>query len=257
MAIVRGKYISIGEVWFDEKTEKIPKVDVLYYLHQTQPIPNIQAREFYTILIDLTKSNDDLWENISKNDQYKIRRAGQKDQLKYTFWNSYDINDELIEEFSNFYDVFAVKKGLSAVKRSRLKSYAKSGVLDISHIKLDNGEPLIWHAHYRCNNRAFLLHAASIVHDTDTSYNSMLGRANRYHYWQDMLRFKDLGIPIYDFGGWYAGNTDQKKLGINKFKEKFGGEVVKNFSQSYGRTIKGQLYLQLQKLFIKSPKNSE
>jgi hypothetical protein len=248
MPIIRNNYVSIGEIWFDEEIEKLPNVDVIYYIHRSQPIPGIKYQEFYTILIDLTKEQNELWQDISKNDQYKIRRAGERDNLIYEFWYGQQINDEILENFVNFYDKFANIKGLSDAKMSRLKSHAASGILDISHIKSENGEPLVWHVHYHDYNRAFLLHSASMVSEQDSNYNSLLGRANRYHHWQDMLRFKDSGAKIYDFGGWYAGKTDQKKLGINKFKEKFGGEIVKNFNYKCGQTWKGMVYLGLQKL---------
>jgi lipid II:glycine glycyltransferase (peptidoglycan interpeptide bridge formation enzyme) len=77
----------------------------------------------------------------------------------------------------------------------------------------------------------------------------MLGRANRYHHWEDMLRFKKSGISVYDFGGWYVGDTDQEKLRINDFKNKFGGQIVKNFNCNYCINIKGSLYLHLVKTY--------
>jgi hypothetical protein len=36
---------------------------------------------------------------------------------------------------------------------------------------------------------------------------------------------------------------DETKLSINRFKEGFGGTIVKNFNGEYGITLKGKLYL--------------
>jgi hypothetical protein len=76
----------------------------------------------------------------------------------------------------------------------------------------------------------------------------MVGRANRYHHWQDIVKFKNLGIATYDLGGWYADTTDPAKININKFKEEFGGELVKHFNCRHGITTKGKLFLLLRKI---------
>ncbi|MEH2158071.1 hypothetical protein [Nostoc sp.] len=249
MLIITKKFIfSVGEVWFDEDPQELGNVDVLHYRQWIHPIEGSQSDEFYTRLIDLTKSYDELWGSISSNDKYKIRRAEQKDQVVYEYWEH--IDSEIINQFSDFYDLFACQKGLTKINRTQLKNRVDAGAIDISHVKLNNGESLVWHVYYRSDNRVRLLHSASVKNSTDTSYQSILGRANRYHHWQDIVRFKNLGISVYDFGGWYTGNTDQEKLGINQFKEKFGGEIVKNFNCINGITMKGKLYLHLLKIYM-------
>ncbi|GAX39160.1 hypothetical protein NIES4075_01110 [Tolypothrix sp. NIES-4075] len=252
MLIVTKKLIfSVGEVWFDEEPGEIHDVDALHYMQWTHPIESVQSDEFHTRLIDLTKSHDELYESIGKNDRYKIRRAEQKDDVVYEYWEQPD--SDIIKIFSDFYDLFALQKGLSKMNRSRLKKRAEAGVLDISCVKLKDGSPLVWHVYYRSKNRVCLSYSASLKKNDDTSYQSILGRANRYHHWQDIVRFKNSGIGIYDWGGWYVGNTDQEKLGINEFKEKFGGEIVKSFNCYRGITIKGKLYLKLLKTFKELP----
>ncbi len=249
MLIVTKKFIfSVGEVWFDEDPPELGNVDVLHYRQWIHPIKGGQSDEFHTRLIDLTKSQDELWESISSNDRYKIRRAEQKDQAIYEYFEH--IDSDIINEVSDFYDSFASQKGLSNINRNQLQNRVNAGAIDISRIKLQNGESLIWHVYYRSNHRVRLLHSASLKNNTDTSYQSILGRANRYHHWQDIVRFKNLGISVYDFGGWYTGNTDQEKLGINQFKEKFGGEIVKNFNCINGITLKGKLYLYLLNIYM-------
>jgi hypothetical protein len=92
MVVVTKKLIfSVGEVWFDEEPEKIHNnVDVILYRYRTQPIKGVPSDEFHTMLIDLTKSQDELWENISKNDRYKINRAAQRDEIVYETWDKID-----------------------------------------------------------------------------------------------------------------------------------------------------------------------
>jgi hypothetical protein len=250
MVLIRKGAVSIGEVWFDEELENPPKVDVLYYIERTEPLQDAAFDEFYTILIDLTQPQGQLWEQLGKNNRYKINRATQKDQVQYQSWYQ-DIPSSILSQFADCYNAIAPAQGLSLLKLSQLRQYIQAGVLDISQTALNTGEPLVWHVHYRSSHRVRLLHSASNRSDKGNDQQSLIGRANRYHHWQDILRFKEAGITAYDFGGWYAGNTDQKKLGINRFKEEFGGNIIKNFNGSYGLTLKGKMYLNL-KSIIKS-----
>lgn len=249
LIVIKKNIFSLAEVWFDADIEEVRDVDVVFYRQRTNPINNIGCDECYTRLIDLKKSHEELWESISKNDKYKIKRAGEKDHIVYEYWDQ--ISYDILEKFADFYDSFAAQKGLVKINRSILQNRANAGVLDISHIKSQDGEPLIWHGYYRSKERIYLLHSASIKNPTDTSYQSMLGRANIYHHWQDIVRFKKSGISTYDFGGWYTGDTDKQKLGINHFKEKFGGEIVRNFNCTHVVSNKGKLYSLLQNILKK------
>jgi hypothetical protein len=60
-----------------------------------------------------------------------------------------------------------------------------------------------------------------------------------------MLRFRDEGVGIYDFGGWYPGRENEILLRINRFKESFGGELVLRYDCDQARTWKGALGLGL------------
>lgn len=248
MNVFREKLVLVEEVWFDEEPETKQNVDVLHYIQRPHPIKGIQFDEFHTILIDLTKSSDDLWKNLGKTNRYKIKRAEQKDLIEYFYWDTNNIDEHNLNNFLDFHDQFSVSQSLKKISRSRIRSLVDMEILDLSIVKSQDGTPLGWHAHCLIKNRVCFFSGASIKNHNDTAYQSMLGRANRYHHWQDILRFKNSGISIYDFGGWYAGNTDQKLLNINKFKEEFGGEVVKNFKSLHGVTLKGKLSVGLYKM---------
>jgi lipid II:glycine glycyltransferase (peptidoglycan interpeptide bridge formation enzyme) len=74
---------------------------------------------------------------------------------------------------------------------------------------------------------------------------------NRCLHWNDMRWFKREGIPTYDLGGWYNGIQDEEKLRINKFKEEFGGTIVKNYNCVQGVTLKGKVALLINRHFRK------
>ncbi len=253
----KDKFLLRGDIWFDGEPEEIANgVDVLYYYYQTTkpPTQNIEFDEEYTILLDLTKEQDEIWKNLSKNNRYEIRRASQKDQVIYELLD--DINSNVINIYFDFYDQFALQKGLrklSKSDRARLISYANAGVLRLSHVKLKDGNTLTWHAYCCSKNRVFLLHSASIKNPNNTAYQSLLGRANRYHHWQDIVKFKNLGVSLYDFGHFHAGTTDYKLLNLDQFKEGFGGQIFKHFNWRHGITINGKLFLRLRKILVFRP----
>jgi hypothetical protein len=67
------------------------------------------------------------------------------------------------------------------------------------------------------------------------------------HY-KDMLAFKAAGVRLYDFGGWYAGDTDTDLLRINKFKEEFGGNVELRYNCERGVTLLGKCALTIKRV---------
>lgn len=256
MAVIRGKFLLREDIWFDEKPANIPQVDVVYYYYQATPpvIPEIEFDEEYTLLLDLQQEQSKIWENIKRENRYKIRKAVKKDELIHEYWNK--INFDVINCFWDFYNQFALQQGLKKLKKieiERLVSYAKSGVLHLSRVTSKDGKTLAWRAYYYNKNRVINLHSASLKNYLDPSYNQMIGRANRYHCWQDILKFKSLGALLYDFGGLYVNTANQHLLNINQFKEEFAGEVVRTFNWRQGVTLKGKLFLQLRKILVSSP----
>jgi len=49
-------------------------------------------------------------------------------------------------------------------------------------------------------------------------------------HWLDIIEFKNNGADIYDLCGWYSGTEDKALLNINKFKEQFSQNKVKEYS---------------------------
>src|SRR5262249_28879040 len=137
---------------------------------------------------------------------------------------------------------FATLKNIPPAPAAYLKVLAVAGVLDLSCAVDAEGKDLVWHAYYRAPRRVQLLHSGSIIRtSTDSAFRNLIGRANRYHHWQDMLRFKEAGVVAYDFGGWYPGNRHQDFLRVNRFKEEFGGSVVREFTCRKLITVKAHL----------------
>jgi hypothetical protein len=239
MIVYGTGWLRRGKVWFDDQPTET-KVDLIRYVHRREPLIGAQNREVYTIVTDLMKSPEDLLAGMTKDTRYEIRRAADKDKVTYRCW-SVEMTDPLAQ-FVEFYDSVAAHKNIPAAPASYLKVLARAGVLDLSTALDSNGSNLVWHAYYRGPRRVQLLHSGSIFRGSnDSSFRNLIGRANRYLHWQDMLRFKAAGVTVYDLGGWYAGNSHQEFLRVNQFKQEFGGRVVCEFNCRQLITIKARL----------------
>ncbi|MCU1266345.1 MAG: uncharacterized protein JWM21_2663 [Acidobacteria bacterium] len=243
MIAYRKKFIRIVECWNGEDIET-PGADLKRRFQQTHPLSGTLAREFYTVLVDLTRNSETIFSNMKRGTRYEITRAQARDDLSYGCWDGNET--KILEEFSDSAKEFLTQKGQPALDRRWLALLAGAGLLELTHISDRQGAKLVWHAYHRSRQRATLLYSVSFFrHNPSLQFRQMVGRANRYHHWQDMLHFKNAGISTYDFGGWYDGTKDLERLAINKFKEQFGGEVVKNYICEEALTLKGTLFLRL------------
>ena len=232
--------VRFVEYQFDDAGPAV-RADVARYLWRSAPVSSGRSNESFTLVLDLTNSPQTLLSKMHPNARYAIRRA-EKDRFQYHFWSAND--SDRLAEFYRFYDEFAATKGLPAADRQRLNAFAAAGLLDLSCAADPHGMALVWHAHYRGHDRVRLIHSASLRRRAmEPSIRALIGRANCYQTWKDLLRFQLEGISIYDLGGWYARVADREKLGINRFKANFGGQIVKEFSADIPLTAIGRLAL--------------
>ncbi len=243
MITYQKKFIRITECWNGEDVES-EGIDLKRRFQQTRPLPGMLCREFHTVVLDLARDSESLFRQMKRGTRYEIARAQARDDLGYGWWDGQDL--QVLDEFSNQAEAFLSQKRQPHLDRAWLTLLAGAGLLELTHIADSTGTKLVWHAYHRSSQRATLLYSVSFFRDSSQpQFRARIGRANRYHHWLDMLRFKDAGISTYDFGGWYDGSTDVERLSINKFKEQFGGEIVKNYICEEALTLKGKLFLRL------------
>ena len=242
--------VRLVEYQFDDVGPAV-RADVARYVWRSAPVSSGRSNESFSLILDLTNSPQILLSKMHPNARYAIRRA-EKDRFQYQYWSANDSNQ--LAEFYRFYDEFAATKGLPIADRQRLNAFANAGLLDLSCAADHHGMELVWHAHYRGHNRVRLIHSASLRKPAvEPSIRALIGRANCYQTWKDLLRFQQEGISIYDLGGWYAGLEDREKLGINRFKANFGGQIVKEFSAEIPLTAIGSLALAFTRRFSWRP----
>ena len=236
--------ISTTEIWSARNV--VVSGDIVRYWYCDAPPPgNAHFVTQYTIEIDLTARMESLRAAMRRSTRIQIRRA-EADGLQIHFWLHPDA--QVLESFVCFYDRVAWKR-LPGSSVARLHALEQNGMLALSSVDSSSDEPLVWHCYEIIGSRVRCWYSASILHlfKTSTERNK-LGRANRYLHYRDMAAFQSAGFEVYDFGGWYSGKEDAKKLGINRFKEDFGGRIVKRCFCDVGVTLLGKCWLMLRRL---------
>src|SRR5436190_9713820 len=147
MIIYKSRFLTRAEVWFDHQpTETANRVDWILYHQRSRPVAGAKSRGFYTLLIDLSQSEEQLLAELTEETAYKIRRARERDKI---ICECCDPRDQAVMSgFEHVYRTFAAMKGLPTLNRARLNSLADAGVLDMSAAKDPQGNVLVYHANY-------------------------------------------------------------------------------------------------------------
>jgi hypothetical protein len=233
MITYTNRGVRIAEIFFDEPATA-PRVDVVRYQQSPEERPGTAAEEFHTIELDLTVPADQVLAQMHSGMRQRVRRA-LKEPLTY----EHSTDMAALERFLAFWEQFAAVKKLAPANRIRLTSLCRAGLLDLARVRDEFGDVLVWHVYMKTHGRARLIHSASLFRGLESTDRNRISLANVFLHWHDIVRLQADGIAIYDLGGWYAGQTDAALLNINKFKEGFGGRIVRTYNVDAGRTFKG------------------
>lgn len=214
-------------------------VDAALWLHE--PVRGWRSYRRATRLIDLQRSPDELFGDCSKSNRYEIERARRSDDVVVEFRAPSVPADA--DEFADYYDRFAATKGVAPLRRSQAHAIAEAGRLVLTGARHEE-RWLAAHAYYVDGDRARLTHSASLFRTEESApERARVGRANRLLHWEDMVRFRELGMATYDLGGWYMGTGNEALLRINSFKKQFGGTIVAEWDSFRARSLRGWVYL--------------
>ena len=241
MIRINGRGAVYGEVWYDEELPGDAGVDIVHYHQRVAPIADARATPFLSLVTDLSGEPDAIMEQFSKDCRYKIRRVESKDGLRMEFTAD---PESRVDEFCAFFDAFARQKALEPADRKWLVAACKARQLALASVMRD-GEALVWHAHVMCGNTARLQYSGSDFRNRDNDYRALVGRANRWLHWSEMLRFKEIGLKRYDWGGLFEDESVSGRAGVNKFKRDFGGRQERTYDCTVPLTFKGRIYLPL------------
>lgn len=242
------KGIKIAEIWYNNteiETALQSGTDIIRCHYMDSLPPGASAVEnLYTLLIDLSRTEEEITSGFDKTTKYQANRGKTKDNVTAeTFFSCGEKDMARFDIYIRFFNDFAKTKNRGTVSFSDYEQFLTAGNICVRCIK-DNetGEPLVMHCYVVSDGKARLHQSASLFRNNeDKEARNRVGRVNKFLHLDDMLYFKEQGIPYYDFGGWYGGNTDTEKLSINKFKEAFGGEKHPEYSCIIPVSFKGKL----------------
>jgi hypothetical protein len=242
MICYKGRGAVYGELWYDEDEQPAgAAVDIVLYRQRRTPVPGARSTPLLSLVIDLTSPASALVEQFGKNCRYKIRRADTKDGLRMELISK---PEKRLDEFCDFYDAFAGQKSVEPANRQWLEAACGSGRLLLTSV-FRGTEALAWHAYLITGTSAWLQYTGSCYRDRTNEYRAAVGRANRWLHWQEMLRFKEIGMTRYDWGGLFEDESTPERSGINRFKKEFGGRPVRTYDCVLPVTLKGRLWLPL------------
>src|SRR5688500_20395782 len=115
MYLCKSRFLTRAEVWYDEEPGDTRAVDWILYQQRSLPLPGTRWKFFYTYVIDLTQSVEQLQANLNTDTAYKIRRARERDRIVCETCNVDD--PEALDRFEDMYQAFASAKGLGILDR--------------------------------------------------------------------------------------------------------------------------------------------
>jgi lipid II:glycine glycyltransferase (peptidoglycan interpeptide bridge formation enzyme) len=228
--------VRVEDHWFCE-SKSAARADIYNYFWMKWPRGGYYTKEEHTLIIDLFRTEKEIWNDLSKNCRYDIKRA-ERDGISYVY---YENASSVIDDFIQAYSDARRNEWKPALPRRRLRRQCRLGNVRISCTTDGVGKLLTWHVYVHVSENTRILYSASTI--TDPASRTLRGRANRLHHWRDMQTFKQLGVRWYDFGGIYLGKEDQKQIEIAKFKSTFGRDFSKVYSGQVAATPVGALAL--------------
>lgn len=222
-------------------TEPIVDADINYCIqcpHNTQN----SLKDFYTLLIDLSQFVEEIRKEVYHRALSEINSYVSNQEFEHKVL--YDPTDKDLKNFIRLFNTFASEKKIRPAETFRLKAYKQHGILAVSYIR--QNEKFLFINFYRITKeRAANIYSFGVKDPAQEFNSSQLGRAHRSLHWLDMLEFKKAGAHYYDFCGWYDGTENADLLNVNKFKEQFTKNKVKEYS---GVIYKRKLLVLLLKL---------
>ena len=226
---------KIKEIWFAEHPYNIENCDSIFFksCKNKVDVKDFLYEKHATLVIDLTKDLDDIWKNMNKSScRYAINRA-IRDRVKVS------INKNQ-SEFIKIYKAFRKSKGQSNFISRIYNS-------ELTLIKGNYGTL------FTVEHNGNILGGIYLLEDKNTirwiigaskrleSNKTLIGNANKLLIWEAIKYAKSKNLKEFDLGGYsLTAEKGSERYGINKFKERFGGELVTKYfyQKDYSKVLK-------------------
>ncbi|MDO8623480.1 MAG: peptidoglycan bridge formation glycyltransferase FemA/FemB family protein [archaeon] len=167
-----------------------------------------------TIIIDLSKTEEELKNNISRDAKRGIKKAEEAGLTVKTGKEHWD-------EFYEIYKDTITRGGITPKKSEELKKEVDELFSCFKDNKLIAGIGL----KFEEDKTNLFLNAS--LHEYQSLY------PNNLLYWTTLIYSKKNGFKFFDLGGYQLSTKEGEKLNeVNKFKERWGGEVKEYYIYS-------------------------
>ncbi len=169
----------------------------------------------FTMLVDLSKTEGDLWKQLEKKSIRRGVNYAKKNGLEFQGANESDLR-----KFYNLYKNTAESGQFEPENEGFIELLRETNISRLFVIKRNNkiiaGGLILLDK----NNNY------SILNLTASSEEGNKFQAMPFLYWNLILFSKSLGLKYFDLGGFdMEANLGDKTYNINKFKERFGAEI--------------------------------
>lgn len=218
-----GSFYSRKQVWFYDGISAVELANNTIFF-QSKPlkgVPTVYNNKYETSVIDLSQSNEDIFQNIKRSTTKNEIRKAEKMGMTTVFYDQ--PSAEEVALYFETYQSFCEALGLVKTDRDTVQSIVDSNHFCIAHV-LFEGQVISSHTYIFDEERFRLLNSYYSMEFQDLkerAFGNKLLHLNAIYY------AKALGLKLYDLGGIDMENVP----GISKFKLSFGG--VPEYSNEY------------------------
>jgi hypothetical protein len=228
MLVHKAKYLKVEAVraWWPETVQQVtPLLDqapvvILWQCpaalaEEVRPWV-FRQRSFFTPLIELGRTEEELWQKLeAKSCRYEVRKA-QKAECVVSINQETETARLLLNE--------SIRR---LGYRSELGEGEWQALLPSHDVFLCRwqGAPVAVHLLMRHPPARARLLLSGTADRGDARFRNIAGPANRLLHWHELLHYKAQGFRVYDFGGCVLDRTSPQ-FPITPFKLSFGSEVA-------------------------------
>src|SRR3712207_6437655 len=140
-----------ADVYFNEPVTDVG-ADIIEYHQWSAPVRDSLHEVFHTRLLDLTRTEEELWSEIHNDTRKEIRRAQNKDGFRYEHWSDGDAG--AVGLIAKLHNDFVAFKGIARVHPADFLELGQTGALDLSLLRNAEGEPVAWRSYMVIAGRA-------------------------------------------------------------------------------------------------------
>lgn len=245
--LVRPEYHWISLAHYQKGRAGLVYLDNTYQI--VEPSRHSRIRRNLTYVIDLSRSEEDIFRSYNDTARNEVRRA-IRDGVIYEASAAPSLND--IQEFLAAAEDLLILKRRPVWDFESLNTYRDLNELVLTKTKNGEGKPQSYHVFIRRGPTARLINSVTIRSNKAKAEQNFAGRAHRLNHWEDAKFLKSLGVTRLDLGGWGSvRDTDKPAEGqehLMSFKEGLGAQIIPVYHQLIPVSLVGRVVMRVQDL---------